>query len=151
MPPGAALPLQEVSEPAMAAWRSFLRAHARVMRSLEAQLQAEQQLALVDYDVLVQLAEAPDQSLRMHELADSVLLSRSGVTRLVDRLVREGYLAREPSPDDHRGRLAVLTPAGLDLLRRAASTHLRGVFEHVTDRLSGAELETLRELMDRLG
>jgi DNA-binding MarR family transcriptional regulator len=121
------------------------------MRTLEAELQAEQHLSLADYDVLVQLAEAPEQSLRMHELADSVLLSRSGLTRMVDRLVRGGYVARVPCPNDQRGRLAVLTPAGLDRLRRAAPTHLRGVREHFTGRLSAAELETLGRLMDRLG
>ncbi len=135
----------------MGAWRAFLRAHARVLRAMESELQAEQDLALADYDVLVQLAEAPAQSLRMHELADSVLLSRSGLTRLVDRLVREGYVAREPCPDDHRGRLAVLTPAGLARLRSAAPTHLRGVRDHVTGRLSSTELEEMRQLMDRLG
>lgn len=156
-PAGAAskgLPLHEVSEPseaALAAWRAFLGAHSRVTRSLEAELQSGQQLSLAEYDVLVQLAEAPGQSLRMAELADSVLLSRSGITRLVDRLVRGGYVSREPSPDDLRGRSAVLTAAGLNRLRRAAPTHLRGVREHVTDRLSAAELATLRELMDRLG
>lgn len=158
MPPGAGLPLRDVSgsaelpsEQALVAWRAFLRAHAQVLRSLEAELQAREQLALADYDVLVTLSEAPGQAMRMRELADSVLLSRSGVTRLVDRLVRNGYVAREASPDDLRGRMAVLTPAGLDRLRRGAPTHLRGVRTHFTDHLSAAELETLRELMDRLG
>src|ERR1700712_2774029 len=150
MPPGAALPISDVgapSEQAMFAWKSFLRAHARVMRSLEAELQSEKELALADYDVLVQLAEAPGQSLRMRELADSVLLSRSGVTRLVDRLVRDGYVSRAPTPDDLRGRLAVLTPAGLDRLRRAAPTHLRGIRTHVTERLSAPDAEGLNHLM----
>jgi DNA-binding MarR family transcriptional regulator len=153
-PASKGLPLHEVSEPseaALAAWRAFLGAHARVTRSLEAELQSEQQLSLAEYDVLVQLAEAPGQSLRMAELADSVLLSRSGVTRLVDRLVRGGYLSREATPDDLRGRSAVLTSAGLERLRRAAPTHLRGVRQYVTDRLSAPELEALRQLMDRLG
>jgi DNA-binding MarR family transcriptional regulator len=111
----------------------------------------ERQLALADYDVLLQLSEAPDRSLRMYDLAESVLLSRSGLTRLVDRLVRDGYVARRPYPDDHRGKLAVLTPAGLNQLRQATPIHLRGVRQHVTSRLSAEELDTLRELMDRLG
>ena len=106
----------------------------------------ERQLALADYDVLLQLSEAPDRSLRMYDLAESVLLSRSGLTRLVD-----GYVARRPYPDDHRGKLAVLTPAGLNQLRHATPVHLRGVRQHVTSRLSAEELDTLRELMDRLG
>src|ERR1700712_5308523 len=144
------LPLHDLSGPspdAMLAWRSFLRAHARVMRSLEAELEAGEHLALAEYDVLVQLAEAPGQSLRMRELADSVLLSRSGITRLVDRLVRVGYVSRAPTPDDLRGRLAVLTPAGLDRLRRAAPTHLRGIRTHVTERLSAPDAEGLNHLM----
>ena len=152
MTPGLLTPPDVGAPPlqALQAWRAFLRAHARVIRTLEAELQDEQQLALADYDVLVQLSEAPSQRLRMRQLADSVLLSRSGLTRLVDRLVREGYLAREPCVDDHRGTMAVLTPAGLDRLRRAAPTHVRGVQQHVTGRLSPAELDQLVELMDRL-
>jgi DNA-binding MarR family transcriptional regulator len=121
------------------------------MRILEVELAVERQLALADYDVLLQLSEAPELSLRMHDLAASVLLSRSGLTRLVDRLVRDGYVARRPYPDDHRGKLAVLTPAGLHQLRRAMPIHLRGVRQHVTSRLSVLELDTLQGLMDRLG
>ena len=121
------------------------------MRVLEAELQSEQQLALADYDVLVQLSEAPPDGLRMSELADSVLLSRSGLTRLVDRLVQAGYVDRRPCPDDARGRMAVLTAAGLARLREAAPTHLRGVRAHVISRLSPEELALLGKLMDRLG
>ncbi len=96
----------------LAAWRGFLRAHATVVRALEGDLQAEHDLPLASYDVLVQLSEAPDRRLRMTELADRVLLSRSGLTRLADRLEREGLLTREPCPSDARGTLAVLTEAG---------------------------------------
>ena len=147
----ALLPLVDVHEEPLASWRAFLRAHARVMRVLEAELESEQQLALADYDVLVQLSEARPDGLRMSELADSVLLSRSGLTRLVDRLVKAGYVDRRPCPDDARGRMAVLTPAGLDRLRRAAPTHLRGVRTHVISRLSPEELALLGSFMDRLG
>jgi DNA-binding MarR family transcriptional regulator len=149
--PESLLPLHDVSEPPLTSWRAFLRAHARVMRVLEAELQAEQQLALADYDVLVQLSEAPPDGLRMSELADSVLLSRSGLTRLVDRLVSAGYVDRRPCPDDARGRMAVLTPEGLARLRAAAPTHLRGVGEHVISRLTPQELQQLGAMMDRLG
>jgi DNA-binding MarR family transcriptional regulator len=100
---------------------------------------------------MLQLSEAPGLSLRMHDLAASVLLSRSGLTRLVDRLVRDGYVAREPYPDDHRGKLAVLTAKGQRQLLSATPVHLRGVRQHVTSRLSLAELDVLRGLMDRLG
>jgi DNA-binding MarR family transcriptional regulator len=133
------------------AWRAFLSAHARVIHLLEVELAVERQLALADYDVLLQLSEAPDFSLRMHDLAASVLLSRSGLTRLVDRLVRDGYVARHPFPDDLRGKLAVLTAAGLVRLDEATPVHLRGVRDHVTSRLTDPELLVLKDLMNRLG
>jgi len=149
--PEPLLPLHDLSDPPLASWRAFLRAHARVMRVLEVELQSEQGLSLADYDVLVQLSEAPPDGLRMSELADSVLLSRSGLTRLVDRLVSAGYVDRRPCPDDARGRMAVLTAAGLARLRSAAPTHLRGVREHVLSRLTPQELSELGVMMDRLG
>jgi DNA-binding MarR family transcriptional regulator len=135
----------------MSAWRGFLNAHAHVIRRLEAELEAEQSMPLANYDVLVQLAEAPNHSLRMSELASSVLLSRSGLTRLVDRLEREGLVQRRACTDDARGTLAVLTPAGLDRLREAWVTHLRGVRQHMIDRFSEEELKTLGDLFRRLG
>jgi DNA-binding MarR family transcriptional regulator len=132
------------------AWRSFLGAHARVMRCLEAELLAEQRLSLVSYDVLVQLAEAPGRRLRMAELADRVLLSRSGVTRLVDRLERAGLVARQRVTGDGRGVIAELTPAGLDRLRNASGTHLAGVARHFVARFDPQELSDLGELCGRL-
>ena len=134
----------------LAAWRTFLRAHATVTRRLEAELVAEHDLPLASYDVLVQLSESPSRALRMTELAERVLLSRSGLTRLVDRLERDGLVRREACPDDARGTLAVLTPAGLERLRAAWPTHLRGVSEHVTGKLDASELATLQELLQRL-
>ena len=133
----------------MTAWRTFLRAHAVVTRRLEAELVAEHDLPLASYDVLVQLSEAPDGRLRMTELADRVLLSRSGLTRLVDRLVRDGLVERQACAEDARGMLAVLTPAGLDRLRRAWPTHLRGVAGHL-DRLSSDEVQMLAALLVKL-
>jgi DNA-binding MarR family transcriptional regulator len=135
----------------MAAWRGFLNAHAFVLRRLEAELEAEQSMPLANYDVLVQLAEAPDHSLRMSELASSVLISRSGLTRLVDRLEREGLVERQACLDDARGTLAVLTEAGLVRLGEAWVTHLRGVREHMISRFNEQELATLGELFTRLG
>src|SRR5689334_4863692 len=105
----------------LAAWRSFLRTHSQLARRLEQQLQAHGKIALGSYDVLVQLAEAPGNRLRMSELAEAVLLSRSGLTRLVDRLQRDGLVQREPDPDDARGLYTVLTEQGRDALRDAAS------------------------------
>lgn len=124
----------------LAAWRNFLRAHARVTRSLEAELIAEQRLSLGSYDVLLQLAEAPRRRLRMAELADAVLLSRSGVTRLVDRLEQAGLVVRERVEGDGRGVVAALTEQGLDTLRTASRTHLAGVVRHFVVQLTPDEL-----------
>jgi DNA-binding MarR family transcriptional regulator len=122
------------------AWRSFLRAHATVVRRLEADLVAAHGLPLAVYDVLVQLVEAPGHRLRMTELAGRVLLSRSGLTRLVDRMVRDGCVRREPDPQDARGVLAVLTDAGFERLKEASPTHLDGITRYVVDRLSAEQL-----------
>jgi DNA-binding MarR family transcriptional regulator len=128
----------------------FLRAHSQITRRLEHDLVEEHELPLPSYEVLLQLAEAPGRRLRMTELADRVLLSRSGLTRLVDRLVSDGLVERAACPNDARGTHAVLTEAGLSRLRTAAPTHLRGIAEHVTDRLSEQELGQLRALMAKL-
>lgn len=130
----------------LAAWRAFLRAHAAITRELETELVAEQQLSLAAYDVLVQLAEAPARRLRMTELADAVLLSRSGVTRLVDRLERSGLVRRSPVAGDGRGVAAELTPAGLVRLRTASSTHLAGVSRHFVARLDPADLAAVERI-----
>jgi DNA-binding MarR family transcriptional regulator len=132
------------------AWRAFLRAHAQVVRALERELQADQQLPLTDYDVLVQLATSDTRRLRMSELADRLMLSRSGVTRLVDRLVADGLVERVTCEDDRRGQWASLTRAGHERLRRASPVHLRGVAEHFVDRFSSAELDELERLLTRI-
>jgi DNA-binding MarR family transcriptional regulator len=135
----------------MRAWRSFLRGHSYVTRLLEAELEDAHGLPLASYDVLVQLAESPDGALRMSELAQAVLLSRSGLTRLVDRLEREGLVQRRSCPSDARGTLAVLTDAGRDRLRAASGTHLRGVARHVLSHFDPTELDVLGDLLARLG
>ena len=131
-------------------WRSFLRAHASALRELERELLAETGMPLGWYDVLLQLAEAPGRRLRMAELADRVLLSRSGLTRLIDRLQTEGLVRREPSPDDARGTFTVLTPEGMARLRAAAPTHLRGIRRHWLTHFSDQELRQLGELLARV-
>jgi DNA-binding MarR family transcriptional regulator len=128
------------------AWRSFLRAHAAVTRVLEAELDDEQDLSLAAYDVLVQLAESPDGRLRMTELADAVLLSRSGVTRLVDRMERVGLVTRAPVQGDGRGVAATITDAGVDRLRAASRTHLAGVQRHFVARIPAEDLTTLERI-----
>jgi DNA-binding MarR family transcriptional regulator len=134
----------------LAAWRSFLRAHATVTRALEAELVAEQDLSLASYDVLVQLAEAPERRLRMTELADAVLLSRSGVTRLVDRMERAGLVSRSRVASDGRGVAAQLTDAGLSRLRVASRTHLAGVVRHFVAVLDDDDLAALERITRRL-
>jgi DNA-binding MarR family transcriptional regulator len=117
---------------------------------LERELVAEQGLSLAAYDVLVQLAEAADRSLRMTDLADAVLLSRSGVTRLVDRLETAGLVTRQRTNDDGRGIVAVLTEKGLSRLRVAAVTHLDGIVRHFVARLDCAQLAELGAITSRL-
>lgn len=125
------------------AWIAFLQAHALVTRRLEAELHAERGLSLADYDALVQLAIADDRRLRMSELAERVVLSRSGVSRLVDRLAAEGLVARRACPTDARGSWAELTPAGRDRLRDAAPVHLRGVDAHFLSPIAQEDREGL--------
>jgi DNA-binding MarR family transcriptional regulator len=134
----------------LSVWRTFLRAHASITRRLEHDLIAEHALPLASYDVLVQLAESPQRRMRMTDLADRVLLSRSGLTRLVDRLAAEGLVDREPCPSDARGTFTVLTEAGLARLRAAAPTHLRGIEDYMTRRLSAEELDSLGGLLRKL-
>jgi DNA-binding MarR family transcriptional regulator len=128
----------------------MLRAHAELTRQLDAQLAREHKLPLSSYEVLLFLADAPNGRMRMSELADSVLLSRSGLTRLVDRLEREGLLRRERCESDARGLFAEITPAGRELFDAARRTHLDGVRALFLDRFSRDELRALGELWQKL-
>ncbi len=127
----------------VATWRTFITAHASVIDSIERDLAAARQLPLSSYDVLIELAEAPEQRLRMRDLARSVVLSRSGLTRLVDRLAAEGLLAREVCATDRRGAYAVLTIAGREALRRAWPVYAQGIRRYFIQHLSAAEQATL--------
>ncbi|HEV2773516.1 MAG TPA: MarR family transcriptional regulator, partial [Thermoleophilaceae bacterium] len=106
----------ELSAHERAAWSGFLRTHAQVVRELDAELEDEHGLSLSSYDVLVQLSLAPGGRRRMAALADAVLLSRAGMTRLVERLERDGLVEREPGERDTRQVFAHVTQRGLDLL-----------------------------------
>jgi DNA-binding MarR family transcriptional regulator len=134
-------------DPRVGVWRDFLITHARLQRLLDEDLRAEHDLSLAEYDALLQLAEAPGRRLRMHQLAEQVLLSRSGVTRLIDRLVADGSVERNACLTDARGAEAVLTPAGLDRLREASRTHLRGIGEHFVEAMTPADLESVGRAM----
>lgn len=114
-------------DPRLGSWRAFLHAHARITRRLDEELQENHGLSLAEYDALLQIAAAPGRRLRMNLIAERVLLSRSGVTRLVDRLVADGAVERVACTTDARGAEAVLTASGLGRLRDASRTHLAGV------------------------
>lgn len=138
-------------EPAkLEAWRAFLTAHARLLDVLERELREREGLPLTWYDVLVQLSEAVDHRLRMQELAERVLLSKSGLTRLIDRMEREGYVERSPCTDDRRGTWATMTSDGLERIRRTAPTHLGGVREHFADVIDDAEAAHLGRALQRV-
>lgn len=127
----------------LAVWRRFLETHAVVVGELEAELLEARDLPLAWYDVLVALHEAPDHRLRMQDLARRVLFSRSGLTRLVDRMVAAGYVTRSRCEDDRRGTYAVLTPVGERCLRDASGVHLRGIRDHFTRHLDDDDVAAL--------
>jgi DNA-binding MarR family transcriptional regulator len=136
-----------LDEREMAAWHALIRAHARVVRRLEAELEAEQGLSLPAYEVLAHLSEAPDRRLRMSQLAAFAVLTPSGLTRLVDKLVREGLVARERCATDARVVYAVLTADGLRRLKAAYPTHLRGVRAHLIDHLDHGQMVALADAL----
>ena len=136
----------QLSPAELAAWQGFLRSSARLGRVLDADLKRAHRMSGNDYDVLIQLALAPRRRLRMSTLAEQVLLSPSGVSRLVDQLEREGLVARERHGDDARSFEVVLTPAGRTRLKAANRTHLEGVRKRFLDRLSDAQLQQLAEI-----
>jgi len=137
-------------DPRLKAWRTFLYAHAQVRRQLERELQTEQAMGLGEYEVLLSLAYSDARRMRMSELADRLALSRSGATRLIDRLEGERLVERVSCETDRRGQWAHLTEAGLERLRGASPTHLRGVGEHFLDRIPAAELHALRTTLERV-
>ena len=139
-----------LDEEELAAWRGMLHAHAALTKELDAQLAREHDLPLSSYEVLLFLADAPDGRMRMAELAQSVLLSRSGLTRLVDRLEREGLLKRKPCDSDARGYFAEITPKGRRLFDAARRTHLEGVRNLFLDRFSRSELRVMGALWQKL-
>src|SRR5213594_3101218 len=124
------------------AWAALLQAHATLMRRLESDLERETGLALADFDVLAQLAQAGGQ-LRMTELADRALISRSGMTRRVSRLVHEGLVRRSDAGVDGRGVVVALTDTGVDRLSETAPVHARGVAAYFVSRLDDQELAVL--------
>jgi DNA-binding MarR family transcriptional regulator len=138
------------SDAQLTAWRLLLSVHAACIDQIDRSLAEAQRIPLRWYDVLIELAEAPEQRLRMHELARSVVLSRSGLTRLVDRLEEAGYLYRQPDPQDRRGSFAVLTDAGRMALRQAWPVYGQGIEYFFGRHLSDAEAATLAAAFERI-
>jgi DNA-binding MarR family transcriptional regulator len=130
------------------AWQALLHAHHDITDRLDADLRDQHGLTFSEYDVLLRLARAPGRALRMSDLAERVLLSPSGLTRLVDRLVDDRLVERDTIQDDARVTLARLTDRGRDQLRRAARTHLRGIREHFTGRLSATQLRNVASALE---
>ena len=147
---GTADPIRPLDASEMAAWHALIRAHSRVVRRLEAELDSEQGLSLPGYEVLAHLSEAPERRLRMSELAVHAVLSPSGLTRLVDKLAREGSVERQRCSGDARVVYAVLTPAGMARLEAAYPTHLRGVREHYIDRLTPEQRDAVADALGDL-
>jgi DNA-binding MarR family transcriptional regulator len=139
-----------LSQEELAAWAGFLRAHAAVTRELDAELSASHDLPLSSYEVLLFLQSAPEGMMRMSELAETVLLSRSGLTRLVDRLEGVGLLERRQCSSDGRGYHAAITTAGRRAFREARETHLAGVRRRFLRHLSTEELRRLAAVWERI-
>jgi len=140
----------QLDERELRAWRGMLRAHAALTKALDADLEAAHGLPLTSYEVLMYLNDADGRKMRMRDLAASVILSRSGLTRLADRLEREGLIRRESCDDDARGAYAVLTPAGAEKLAAARATHLAGVRSLFLQHFSEAELDALGDAWERV-
>ncbi len=143
-------PIRELTTEELGAWRGLLRVHSALVKALDAELLAQHALPLTSYEVLINLQAAPGRRRRMAELADGVLLSRSGMTRLVDRLERDGLLERDACTSDGRGTFAVLTDKGEELLSQARRTHLDDVRERFLQHFSEDELEMLAGLWNRV-
>ena len=135
---------------ALEAWRSYLQSHATILRLLDAELVSEHGITTRDYEVLLYLAQAPERKLPMSALAESTMLTRSGITRLVDGLVAGGFIERAACPNDARVSYAKLTDDGLAKLRHAGCTHVRSIGRLFLEHFSAEETAELATLLSRL-
>jgi DNA-binding MarR family transcriptional regulator len=142
-------PSDEFTDHELTAWRGMLQVHARVTQQLDAQMRAEHGISVSAYEVLMFLADAPDHRLRMADIAQRVLLSRSGCTRLVDRLVKEGYVTRCAAHTDGRGLFAQLTDAGVEKVTAARRTHREGVRQYLLNHLTTTDQIALGDTWTR--
>jgi DNA-binding MarR family transcriptional regulator len=132
------------------AWAALLRAHAAVVSHLERELQAERQLSLSWYDVLLSLNSASEPGLRMQDLAEAVVLSRTRVSRVVDEMEEAGLVQRTPNPADGRSTIVAMTRRGRGVFRRAASVYVRGIDTHFGSLLSVEELRCVRGALEKV-
>jgi DNA-binding MarR family transcriptional regulator len=140
----------ELTDSELEAWRNYLQSHASILRKLDADLLAEHDLTTRDYEVLLYLAQAEDLRLPMSALAERTMLTRSGITRLIDGLVERGLIERVSCPRDARVCYAKLTEAGFRKLRCAGATHVAGIRRLFLERFSAEEIELLASLLRRL-
>jgi len=141
---------EHLSKKHLAAWRTFLKAHASIIDLIERDLVAAKRPPLSTYDVLIELYEAPEHRLRMHELAERVVLSRSGLTRLVDRLETEGLLTRDRCGTDRRGAYAVITRQGIEALQQTWPIYAKGIYEYFAQWLTLDEAQILESAFERI-
>ena len=132
------------------AWPLFLKTHSALVEILESELQAAADLPLTWFEVLLQLQDAGDGRRRMNDLADSLLLSKSGITRLIDRMSRAGFIERKPCDSDRRVVYAAITRKGRNAYKKAAPVAFRGIERHFTRVLGDAELRTFRATLEKL-
>lgn len=132
------------------AWEAFVFAHAAAVGRIERDLAAAGHISLTWYDVLAALSEAPEHRLRLHELANEVVLSRSGLTRLLDRLEAAGFIAREPDPGDRRGTYAAMTPLGEETLLRTWPAYAAGIARYFSQHLTEEEKAVMAAALRRL-
>jgi len=139
-----------IEESRLASWRALLNARARVIQRIERDLRSEGLPPLGWYDVLWALYRSPGRRLRINELADQVVLSRTGMVRLVDRIQAAGLLRREPVPEDRRGAYAVITDEGVEMLRKIWPVYARGIEGQFLAPL-GADAPVVRDALERVG
>jgi len=145
-----AIAISRLEGAALEAWRSYLQSHASIVRALDAELQAAHGMTTRDYEVLLYLSQADDRRLPMSALAESTMLTRSGITRLVDGLVAAALIERASCPDDARVSYAKLTDAGYEKLRDAGCTHVAGIRRLFLEHYTAEEMDQLAALLSRL-
>jgi DNA-binding MarR family transcriptional regulator len=144
------MPKEQVDKLRLAAWRNFITAHANLIDLIDRELKAADCLPLHWYDVLIELVEAPKNRLRLSELAQKVVLSRSGLTRLVDKVETAGLLHLQATPDDRRGTFAVLNEEGMDAVRKSWPVYAKGIKMHFVPYMTEAEAQVLQDVFARI-